>query len=227
MPLSSDLRIIKDGEKRPEGRVVLRLREHMAGRAPEPAGEPEPEPDAEAAANGTVVAARIEADRIREAAQADGYREGYEEGYRQAERAGREIRARAEAVLKQAREIRAQTLDTLEPEVLALAVDIARRLVAEQLALEPEAIRSIVRTALERVRDRERFLVYAHPRDAQVLEAHPDDFRRLVAADAEVKVIADEEVRPGGCRIETELGVVDATLESRWGALLEALHGGD
>lgn len=219
MPLSSDLRIIKEDRTKPEGCVVLTLRENTAKPAPEPEREPEPEPEPD---DYILVAARIEADEIRQAA----YREGYEEGYREAERAGREIRAQAQAVLKQAEEIRAQTLNDLEPEVLELAVDIARRMVAEQLTLEPETISGIVRTALERVRDRERFLVYAHPQDARVLETRLDDFRQLVSPDAVIKIIADESIQAGGCRIETELGLVDATLESRWQALLDALYKG-
>ncbi|MCL6441023.1 MAG: flagellar assembly protein FliH [Thermoleophilum sp.] len=48
----------------------------------------------------------------------------------------------------------------------------------------------------------------------------------LLPARAELAVIADPAVVPGGCRVGTGQGMVDATLERRREELLRVLYGG-
>ena len=71
------------------------------------------------------------------------------------------------------------------------------------------------------------------------LRVHPDDHALIAEGAGEVieargaRVIADAAISRGGCIVESNIGVVDATLETRWSRVVASLgadeewHGGD
>ncbi|RJX22395.1 MAG: hypothetical protein C4575_01680 [Desulforudis sp.] len=217
MPLSSDLRVLKKNDHQPEGQVVLSLKDTLAELGVE---------SPEIIAQKVIAEARAEVEAIREIA----HREGFEKGYREGEQAARNLQAEAEKVrdqarlvLAQAEQIRSETLAKMEPEILQLAVGIAERLMEQQLSA-PDTIRSIVRTAVEAARDREYVVVFVNPNEVGVVQDHAEEFLKSLTPGASIRVISDEEITAGGCYIETEGVLVDATLETRWALLLEALR---
>ena len=160
-----------------------------------------------------------------------GYREGYEKAYRDArEKADAEavmVRNSAWEMLRSAEAERIRTLLVVEEEVLALSVQIAEKLVAKQLDLNRETILHIVQEALRLLADKDSFIVIANPAEVEMIRLNKDMFMPLLTEGAGLKIIGDPDIRPGGCRVETERGQVDATLESRWQVLLQSLNDKD
>lgn len=105
-------------------------------------------------------------------------------------------------------------------EVLALAGDIARQVVRRELAINREALLPVVREALSMLASESRpAIVRLHPADWQALEqplraAHPS---------ARIQWLADAQVQPGECMVESEGMVVDGTLDKRWRRAIDAL----
>lgn len=179
---------------------------------------------------GAVFEARAEAARIVASARTDAEaivasaRSAAEGAARDAADAGRIAgRAEAAAALAEALAIRDRALADAEREVARVALAAAERLVGEALALAPERIASIVGDELARARRAREVTVRVHPDDAP----HVESLRALITARAgrpgTFSVRADPAVTRGGCLVETDLGTIDARLETKIEALARAL----
>lgn len=172
-----------------------------------------------------VAAAREEAARIREQAYREGFEAGFRDGVARGEESAREILERARAVLAAAEAERTATINRLEKEILELAQEIARRIVAAEIKTNQEVVLAIMKEALTLVRDRPHVLVLVHPDDLAVCQQARQQFEALLPDNAVLRILPDLRVERGGCIVDTGEGVVDATLASRWAMLLEELKG--
>jgi len=146
----------------------------------------------------------------------EGFQTGFENGKTQAAQHAQQWQTLTDAC--------AEALATLEQSVgrtlVQLAASIAERVVYSTLTLHPEKILDIVGDIV-RMHDASDALLSLH--------VHPDDHRRVqdyLATDGTLprwRVVADATVAAGGCRAETALGAVDASLQTRWKKALGAL----
>lgn len=177
----------------------------------------------EASSSSPPTAAAIEA--IEAAAHADGYQRGLVEGLAEGRALG------AQAVRDEAQRLReliahlSQPLAELDADVertlIAMTVEVARRLVDEQLQLDPMLTAAAVRSALASLSPPPREVrVHLHPDDAQLLQGLP------APADVTLwRLIGDNTLRRGDVRLVTENAVVDALLDTRQAGVARALMG--
>lgn len=145
--------------------------------------------------------ARIEAESLRDAARASA-----EENAQEAARAG------LAAAMVGVEAARREAIEEVRASVAELALALARRIVSDALAEDPSRIEGLVEDALSRVRRATRARV----------RVHPDDAARL--GDLDFEVVADDTLEPGDCVVESDLGDVDARIETRLAALERALR---
>lgn len=158
---------------------------------------------------------------IREQAQ----QQGWQEGIAAAEAEAEQIRIQARQVLNQAREIYLKTIDGMEVEMVDLALAIARRIVMAQLSVEPRTVMEIVREAVDSVKNRPVVNIYVSDMDLEIIESGRNKLLQGLPGKVELNILADSRIQPGGCRIETDQGQVDATMENRWQEMIKALYG--
>lgn len=177
--------------------------------------------------------AQLDSDQIKKQAHRDGFqqgsREGYDKGYREgmakAQEEAAALRVQAGEVLAQAEKHRRSTIESLEAEIIELARDIAERLLSAQLTLDREVILGVAAESLRLVADRLNVVLYVNPDDLELVEGRMDELKSLLPARGQLQVVSDSAIQPGGCKVETEQGWVDATMETRREALLKALYG--
>lgn len=176
--------------------------------------------DAAARARELVARAEAEATAIRAVAEADAARVRAE-----ADALGRaEGLARAAATLVEAARARDRRLAAVEREVLALAVEVARKILGRELALAPGAVLDVVREALAAARDRREVALRVNPADATAVRAGADALARTLARAEGLAVREDPAVPAGGVVVETEAGLLDARLETQLALLRAALE---
>lgn len=112
-------------------------------------------------------------------------------------------------------------IERLEGDLVDVVNEAVRKLVGE---LPPEErIVRIIRTALAVLRDQRRVTVRVAPEDEAVVR---DSFAALLAAGGKgafLGLVPDGRLERGSCQMESELGVVDAGLETQLTALRRAL----
>ncbi|MDE2167727.1 MAG: hypothetical protein KGJ66_15485 [Alphaproteobacteria bacterium] len=214
-------------------------------RAAAEADVPTPEDRAAAAA-----AAAVDAIRAQKAAEghaeglargleegrAQGRTEGYDAGRRAAEA---EVAAIAGSLAKSLEGLGGEVKvldDTVEDAVVALALELARRVIGAEVARSREALAGLIRKVLAEIPiDAGTPRILLHPDDLAVLQTHVSD-----VGSGKVDLVADETIEAGGCRVladgidsatrpdrrwvgRSTLFEGDLTLASRWRAAMLAL----
>lgn len=159
-----------------------------------------------------------------DAGQAEGLQAGREAGHAEAYAAARDQFEAEIAAIASLRERLEQGVAALEaevaPELLDLAVACARRIVADHVAVEPDAVLPSLRDALAELgRDLGQARVRVHPRDLAVVQA----FLQREGGDTRWQFIEDSSVEPGGCLIDSAAFGLDLSLVQRWQLLRESL----
>ena len=110
-----------------------------------------------------------------------------------------------------------------ETELIGLSVRIAEKIIGEELKTNRDAIACVVREAVRLARRARTLLIQVNPECELRVREKIDSFRSLLGETATVSVIADATVPPGGCVVETEVGIIDARLETQLKSLEQAL----
>jgi type III secretion protein L len=147
-------------------------------------------------------------DSIREAAEQEGRAQGLAEWNQILAQASQ----RADALAK-----------GWEENMLRLSVRVAEKIIGEQLKLHPDTILDIVREVLKGARPGRRLAIQVNDIDAQQLRTRLDRLKEYTAISSEIEIVASASIPRGGCVIESELGIIDARLETQLKCLEDAL----
>lgn len=108
----------------------------------------------------------------------------------------------------------------LSDQVLNLALDVARQIVAGELAARPERILDVINLALRQMVETTREArLLLNPEDAAIIRPLLNE-----ALDkSRLRIVEDVRIVRGGCLIETPQGDLDATLQARWRQVVAVL----
>jgi flagellar assembly protein FliH len=180
--------------------------------------------DAESLAEEVLARARAEADDVRHQARQDGHREGYAAGM---EVAREELEPAASALaeaLRGVQESRVELAEAMEARAVELALQIAEKVVAGTLEVEPERVVDVVRGALRCLVDRERVTVQVNTLDLELVRDSAEPLLATLGGIDHFEVQEDRRVSRGGAVVLSAAGEVDATIESKLERAREALE---
>ncbi|WP_434768160.1 flagellar assembly protein FliH [Pseudomonas triticicola] len=189
---------------------------------PKPEPEPEPEPDPpemeEVPLEEVQPLTLEELESIRQEAYNEGFAIGEKEGFhsttlkvrQEAETALAAKIASLELLMANLFEPIAEQDTQIEKSLVDLVQHIAKQVIKRELAIDSTQIEHVMRDALKLLPlGVENVRLYVNPQDfAQVKalrERHEETWR----------IVEDESLLPGGCRVETEHSRIDASVESR------------
>lgn len=110
------------------------------------------------------------------------------------------------------------------PEIVRLALAIAEKIIGRQVEEDPSLIASVLERARTHVEHARKITIWLHPADHDVLlQLRPDLVRVGEEGQRTVAIFTSDDVGRGGCRIETEMGVVDATIPVQLDEIKEQL----
>jgi flagellar assembly protein FliH len=173
-----------------------------------------------------------ELEAIRMAAHDEGYAEGLEAGQAEGHAAGYEEglalgRAEAAEELEHLRRLATTFGDAVNEadaaitnDVLELALHLARGMVRTAFDVKPDLIIPVVREAIDYLPNLQQpALLILHPEDALVVKSgigHELDKNGW-------RIVEDDTIARGGCRVDTASNQIDAQLAARWQRLTQAL----
>jgi flagellar assembly protein FliH len=152
--------------------------------------------------------ARSQAELLRAAASTEGFAAGQADAAKQ---------------LFDVARLRSEVLRKAEQEALRAVLLVAAELLGETLQAEPSQIAVLLEPHLARIRRAEAIVLRLHPADASWLERHEGELRKRAGLDCPIELRSDAEIARGGCVIESNLGELDARVETRLAALARAL----
>lgn len=164
----------------------------------------------------------MEEEQLLRQAQADGFAKGKDEGYRAGFAEGQAqplAEARRLAAVADKLERALDALDaTVANELLALAIELARVVIRQELSVRPETLLNVVHEALEQL-PHQHAAIYLHPDDAALLRSRLGD--QLTHGGH--RLHEDPNLARGDCILEAGGTQIDATVAMRWRRVLEGL----
>lgn len=172
-------------------------------------------------AQSIVEEARAESERIAEAAREAGRNDGYVDGHEKGLAEAQHLVDEAQAALQAARDAYGEMLAESEPRLLALVVEVGRKVLGDAFAQDPGVILGLIRKGIAALRDEREFSVRVPPELVSLVEGETPVLRREYGARS-IDVVGDPEVT-GGAIVLTPHGFVDVTIESQIRAIATAL----
>jgi len=158
------------------------------------------------------------------AARQQGYQDGYRDGLVALEGFKKSFAMQTAAQLATIVRATGEQLDALQQEMAQslahAATELARQIVRSELVTRPELVATVAIEALETLLLSARHIT---------LRLHPDDHALVAAGAADdlaargARLVGDVDITRGGCVVESDLGVIDASIEARWRRAAAAL----
>lgn len=149
----------------------------------------------------------LECEKLKEAAQAEGFAAGYQSW--------------AEHVAKLEQEI-IKVRQDLEKVLLPVALKAAKKIVGREIELSENTIVDIVANALKSVAQHKKITIYVNKKDLDSLEQSRARIKEVFESLEVLSLRERSDIARGGCVIETEGGIINAQLENQWSALERA-----
>ncbi len=152
-----------------------------------------------------IAAAQEKAENDAEELKKKGYDDGYQEGLTQ-------LNEQILGLENEKKRLRHE----MNQLILPLALKAAKKIVAGELKEHPETIVNIVLQALAPVMQNHKITIYVNKADKDILEAEKPLLKEKLEQLESLSIKERDDISQGGCMIETESGIINATIENQW-----------
>jgi flagellar assembly protein FliH len=159
-------------------------------------------------------------------------KDAYARGFAQGERDGLEYGRKTVQVIKTQLEGIAANLEALPEKIftdyrewfIMTCTKVARRIVHKELAISPEIIAGTINALLDEAEEHSTLVVYLHPLDVEFMEKRADLV--LASHGKRLEIRPDASLERGGCRVESDVQLLDASIDAQFEEMEKHLLGG-
>ncbi len=166
--------------------------------------------------------AKKEAEEIESNAYAIGYEQGQKDGLeigkKQFEIGLQHLKDFLESFKEQTKELSKK----YEAQMVQIALAVSKKIIEKEVQEDKALIGKVLRSTLDRTIEGSSLIIHMNPRDQENLD---EEFLKGLNSPGgnKIEIRPDDTVQRGGCMVETEFGLVDASIESKWISLLDDL----
>ena len=113
-------------------------------------------------------------------------------------------------------------MQTVEPEVVKLALRIAERVLHREVQVDPLSLTNVVRVALGQLADKAAVRIRVPAND---VDLWTETFQRVPSPRTRPTVVADKDLQAGECQLEAECGFADLSIQSQLRAISRSMLG--
>ena len=161
--------------------------------------------------------AREEANMIRATAQKEGFESGVNEANEKIESFKNELTKFYGA--------KQEVFDAIMPEIMAISVDIAKKIIKTEVQENPELILSNINECLKTLSKEEtKLMIKLNPADAPIVKTQIPEMLECAGLEVKVLIMPDENITQGGAIIQTTNGITDVTIDTQIDIVTKALR---
>jgi type III secretion protein L len=112
----------------------------------------------------------------------------------------------------------------MENAIVPLALATVKKIIGREIEFKPETTVDIIATALKSVSQHKRITIYVNKSDLDLLEQNRGRLKDLFENLQSLSFTPREDIARGECTIESEVGIINAKLDSQLKALEEAFY---
>ena len=165
---------------------------------------------------------------IQKLAYDEGFKLGYEEGNKEAfEKKSQELQVGIDQIQKllgSFNDMKKELIQQNERHIITLIYNLAEKIAFDQIEKKPEVIMNIITKAIEQAQLEEDIHVSVSSEQLQFIEQLRQSQQEKFEVLKNVKITGSDEIKPGGCVIETNYGIIDAQVHERTEKLWQELY---
>ena len=158
----------------------------------------------------------------------DAYKEGFEAGrlqgmqqrYDEAEPLAQQVNK----ILEQLDSLRKVVRCQAEEELVKLALQISKNIVAEEIKLNQDVIKNIVQAALHETEVQGKIYLYLHPDDYEFLLKSKTELERYLSEEQNLVIRQNPEMQPGSINVESDEEIISRSIEEQFNLIEENLN---
>lgn len=181
-------------------------------------------PAAAAAVEPDTEAAEEKPEQIRQQAYEEGFARGEEQGFAAGKQNAEPILDEIRKLLQEVDGLWRHLVQSYEERILELVCRVSEKVILAHVALDHETVKRVILDAFRLVPEPAEVTIEISPQAAEAIEAVKEDFFDQIKGLNQISLQPDPSVNPGGCRLKTRFGEVDATLETRLAAVQETIR---
>lgn len=109
-----------------------------------------------------------------------------------------------------------KVFNEVAPNIMAIAMEIAQKIIKTEVKADPQIVLDTVVDVLKTLSKTEpRIVLRINPLQVQYIKDTLPEQVRLLGMETKLSIISDESISEGGCIVETNNGLVDASVEAQ------------
>lgn len=170
---------------------------------------------------------------VQEGAYQEAFSLGKEEGSKSAFEAVKEELDRKVSefsqIIEELKALRSQVLKTQEKELIELVFQVGKKIALKDLSEDSTVIKNLLESILTEYEKEDEIKLYLSPSDTKFLNEQIESGNFKFGDLSKLKVIEEQSMTNGGCRVQTQFGSIDSQVEQRvenlWSSLKSRMPG--
>ena len=157
-------------------------------------------------------------------AYSQGFAQGEKDGYDYGQKSVQVVKSQLERIVQNMEALPAKILQDYRNWLIQTSISLARQLLNREIRTSPEIVADTVSALIEEAEEHGALTVYLNPNDLEIVEKRAD--LTLPANGKHIALKADRDLERGGCRIESAVQLLDASIATVFENLEKKLLGG-
>lgn len=151
-----------------------------------------------------------ECEKLKDTAQKEGFEEGFKEWADQVAFLEKEV---------------TKVQKELEKKIVPVAIKAAQKILGRELELSDKTVVDIVSTTLKAIASHKKVVLYVNRKDLDILESEKKQLKAIFENIQSLSIRPSDDMQPGSCIVESEVGIINAQLDQKWKVLEKAFKG--
>jgi flagellar assembly protein FliH len=163
----------------------------------------------------------LETEQIKQKAHKDGFEDGYQEGITRANNEYERLLDNAREIVKSIEAEKMNRIDTSKEIMVELSIQIARKIISDTLLENKDAWRTMLKDAITEIKEKGEIKLFVHPNQYHFTIGIRGEFE--LNPQTSISVYPDTSVEEFHCLIETNNGLIDASVDTQLEVIREKL----
>jgi len=217
VPFDFDQVEVRDGQSLPNGRS------HYAGIANR-RSEGDRLEDLEVTIQNRLLDAERKAQELEEEAYRKGYAQGQKDGFEIGQKSMAILRDNLEKLLHGLANFPEQMFAQYREWIIHTCLEVSHHVVQRELAGDTEHLIKLIDSLLKESEEGYAVIIHMNPQDLELLENQLDFQEFVVTRKRTLHLNADAQLERGGCRMESDIQLLDASIEQQFALIAGAIR---
>ncbi|OGI07432.1 MAG: hypothetical protein A2Y40_04070 [Candidatus Margulisbacteria bacterium GWF2_35_9] len=157
----------------------------------------------------------------------DGYAKGHAKGQQEFDLIKAEYIKHTKSLFEKMEELntyKAEIFEKAEPAILNVVEEIVKKVISNEISINQEMSLAVIRDALKKMNDIYKVKITVNPKHAGFIIDNKDRLIKEIGGINNLDIGQDNSIHEGGCKIETDYGLIDATFETKMISIMELLN---